>query len=121
MPPRQRHRLELLHATRDGDFRWQALDARRSEEADDAFGMVDDVLGIFRFGDRPAVAEHQNIRVDLLGSVVKSLHAINRFFERQRRLGTDASLRRQQTRQRASHHQQVPPEERAWFHAPRHL
>ena len=50
--------LELFHALHDRDFGGQAFDAARAEEADDAFGVRQNVLDVGRFGNRAAVAQH---------------------------------------------------------------
>ena len=52
----------------------------------------EDVRRVLRLGDRPAVAEHQDVRVHLLRGVVQGLHALRGLVERQRGLRADAPL-----------------------------
>src|SRR5688572_27613451 len=58
--------LEAPHGLGQGDFGRQALHARGAEEADDPVRASEYVRGVLGLGDRAAVAEHEDVRVDLL-------------------------------------------------------
>src|SRR5690348_17167728 len=60
-------RLEAAHVLRHGDLRREALHARCAEEAHDARRVRDDVARVVGLGDGSAVAEAEDVRVDLGG------------------------------------------------------
>ena len=76
-------------------FDRQPLHRAGAVEADDAFGVIENVLGVGRLGDRAAVAQHQDLAVDALGGVVHCLDASHALVERQRRGRADRALGRQ--------------------------
>src|SRR3954447_1423446 len=59
-----RDRLELTHRLGDRPLDRQPLHARGADEPDDAGNAVDELLRVLRLGDRPAVAEHDHVRID---------------------------------------------------------
>src|SRR6204780_2014206 len=67
--------LETLHLLSDGTLRGQAFDARRAKESADPWGPAQDVLNVLRFGDRAAMAEDQNFRMDGHGCLLDGLNA----------------------------------------------
>src|SRR5262245_19638741 len=81
------HLLELPHTARDGDLGRQPLDAGGAEEADDTLGMGENVLSVLGLGDRSAMAEDEDTRIDRLGGIAQCLHTSGRLVERQRRAG----------------------------------
>jgi len=56
-------RFEVLGLLADDDLGGEPFDRGRTVEADDAFGVIEDVLGVLGVGDRPAVAQAQNLGV----------------------------------------------------------
>src|ERR1700733_8359071 len=56
--------FETLYLLSDGTLGGQALDARGAKESADTSGSAEDVLNILRFGDRAAMAEDQNFRMN---------------------------------------------------------
>src|SRR4051794_9122813 len=56
-------RLEAAHVLGHRDLGRQALHRRGPEEPDHALGALQHVRGVVRLGDRPAVAEHQDLGI----------------------------------------------------------
>src|SRR5581483_12442045 len=67
--------LEPAYAAGDGHLGRQPLDAGGAEEPDDPLGVPQDVLGVLRLGDRPAVAEDEDVGANLLAPVSNRLHS----------------------------------------------
>src|ERR1700678_4270514 len=76
--------LETLHLLGDGTLRGQALDARGAKESADTTGSAQDVLNVLRLGNRAAMAEDQNFRMDGDGCLLDGLNAGNRLIARDR-------------------------------------
>src|ERR1700689_2007378 len=81
--------LETLHLLSDGPLSGQALNARGAKESADTSGSAEDVLNVFRLGDRAAMAEDQNFRMNGNGCLLNGLNAGHRLIERDRRPGAD--------------------------------
>jgi hypothetical protein len=81
--------LETLHLLSDGTLRGQPLDARGAKESANPSGSAEDVLNVLRLGDRAAMAEDQNFRMDGDGCLLDSLNAGNRLIECDRGPGAD--------------------------------
>ena len=81
--------LETLHLLGDGTLRGQALDARGAKESANPSGSAEDVLNVLRLGDRAAMAQDQNFRMDGNGCLLDGLNANNRFIERDGCFGAD--------------------------------
>ena len=58
-------------------------------------GAVEHVLRVLGLGERPAVAEHDHVRVHLDGGVAHRLDQLDALVQRARRLRADRALRRQ--------------------------
>src|SRR5215212_1060357 len=54
-------RLEAAHVLGHRDLGGQALHRGGAEEADDALGAVEHVLGVLGLGERAAVAQHDHV------------------------------------------------------------
>ena len=71
--------LNFLRGLSQGDFGGQALHARGAVEAVAAAAVLQDVLRVLGRGDRPAVAQHQDVRVHAarrLGPRIDQRHAV---------------------------------------------
>mmetsp|Transcript_26439 Transcript_26439/g.61680 ORF Transcript_26439/g.61680 Transcript_26439/m.61680 type:complete len:406 (-) Transcript_26439:1383-2600(-) len=84
--------LELPDLLRDGRLNRQPLHRRRAVEAVHVGRTRLHVLGVLGHRDRPAVREHEHMRVDLKRGVGDLLHARHRLVERERRACTDRSF-----------------------------
>src|SRR2546421_13074153 len=83
------HVLEAPHAAGNGRFRRQALDAGGAEETDDTLGVSENELRVLRLRDRSAVAQDEDVHLDLLGGVAQALDTLGRLLQCQRRFGAD--------------------------------
>src|SRR4051794_40562577 len=89
------YRLEAAHVLCHRDLGRQTLHRGRAEEADDSLGVRQDVRRVVGLCDRPAVAQHENLRIDALRGVVHPLHELHRLVERLRGLRADRTAGRQ--------------------------
>src|SRR5262249_16992652 len=90
--PREAHFLEPSHAASDGNLCRQALDAGGAEEADDALGVVEDILRVLWLGNWPAMTENKDLLTDRLRPVGERLSAAGRLVESQGGPGADGAL-----------------------------
>ena len=90
-----RDRLEARDGLGQCDLGRKPLHARGAEEPDDTPSSLEHVGGVLRLGDRPAVAEDEDVRRDLDGRVVHRLDEVDALVERSRRLRADRASRRQ--------------------------
>src|SRR3989442_783290 len=88
----ERKRFEFLNLFGDGPLRRKSLHARSSKEARDAARPAQYIDDIVRLGQRPAVADHQDLRVDRHRGVADGLDERHSLIERQGRPGADGSL-----------------------------
>src|SRR5438105_14870767 len=86
------HILEFAHTTRNAYLRGQAFDAGSPKEADNAFGMREDILGILGLGDWASMAQNENIGPFFLGGVGDGLHLFGGLVQAQRRVGSNGPL-----------------------------
>src|SRR5271168_3327441 len=87
--------FEAAYLLGNGTLGRQALDARGAKESADALGPAENILDIFRFGDRAAVTEDENFRVDGDGRFLDGLYAGNRLVKRDGCFGADGPFRGQ--------------------------
>ena len=85
-------RFEFLNLFGDGPLRRKSLHARGSKEARDAARPAQYIDDIVRLGQRPAVADHQDLRVDRHRDVADGLDERHSLIEREGRPGADGSL-----------------------------
>src|SRR5262245_56650933 len=79
--------LERSNLFRDGALGRQPLHRARAVEAVDAAAVLQDVLGVRRLRDRPAVADDDDVAANAAGGVGDVLDAGDAVVERLRALG----------------------------------
>src|SRR5437867_4257780 len=88
-------RLEAAHVLGHRSLGRQPIHRGGSDEADHALGVREHVRGVVRLGDRTAVAEHEDVRLDAPGCVVHRLDEGHALLECLRGRGAGLPARRE--------------------------
>src|SRR5262249_29459311 len=77
----KRQTLEAFHLLGYSAFNWETLHAGRTKESGNALRPFEYVCDVLRLGDRAAMTEHKNFRINRNGCFADGLNPGDRFFK----------------------------------------